>query len=235
MQLPAQLVGGTLHQAVGPAYSRIQRDRERLERAVLRTKRLSVALVAPALVGVIVVAQDAIDVVFGDKWDDAVLPLQLLCVGGLAASLSAMNWSLLQAVGQAGVLLRITILTALVTWSAVALGLTWGIVGVAALYAVARWLLVLPTTLMTARGASFSSVPLLRAGADVLPLAVSAGAAAFAVREVLLTAGAGPVVRLVLVAGALALAYGSMLALVVPSLLAEVREVVLRRTVTVRA
>ena len=69
-----------------------------------RSKRISVALVAPALAVVIVVAPDAVDVIFGDKWDDSIVPLQLLCLGGLAASLGAMNarWSLLQACGEAG-------------------------------------------------------------------------------------------------------------------------------------
>ena len=102
MQMPVSLVSGTVHSALTPAYSRIQEDRQRLERVWLRSKRISVALVAPALAVVIVVAPDAVDVIFGDKWDDSIVPLQLLCLGGLAASLGAMNWSLLQACGEAG-------------------------------------------------------------------------------------------------------------------------------------
>ena len=229
MLMPVVLVSGTIHQAVSPAYSRIQQDRERLERVWLRSRRLSVALVAPALTAVIVVAPDLVDVVFGEKWDDVVVPLQLLCLGGIASSLSALNWSVLQASGEAGALLRLTLLTSVVTWSAFAAGLAWGIVGVAAFYAAARWLLVIPTTWMTTRGVSFDFWATLRAGAGILPIALGAGAVAYGAREVLLGTELPAALRLALVGLVMSVAYLALLFLMAPSLVREIRQVVRQR------
>ena len=131
MRLPVNYLGRPLFQALSPAYSRIQEDRTRLERVWLQTKRVSIAIIAPALLVLIVVAPDFVPVVLGDQWGDAVVPLQILCIGGLANTLTSLHWSVLQACGEAGVLLRVTVLSAAVTWAAFAAGLHWGIVGVA--------------------------------------------------------------------------------------------------------
>lgn len=226
MQVPVGLVSGTVHQALSPAYSRIQRDRERLERVFLRSRRVSVALVVPALTALLVVAPDAVEIVFGSKWDAAIVPLQVLCLGGIASSLSALNWSILQASGEAGMLLRLTLLTSAVTWTAFAIGLWWGIVGVAASYAAARWLLIIPTTWITTRAVGFGFWATLRAGAVILPLAFVAGVVAYAARELLLLTDLRGLLRVGVVLAVMGSAYLVLLLLLVPSLLREVREVV---------
>jgi PST family polysaccharide transporter len=229
MQMPVTFVAGTVHQALTPAYSRIQRDRDRLERAWLRSRRTSVALVAPALALMLVLAPDVVSVLFGEQWDKAVVPLQLLCLGGLANSLSSLNWSLLQARGEGGVLVRLTILSSIVTWSAFVLGLRWGIVGVAACYAGARWLLVGPTTWITTRGAGFGFWVTLRAGAEILPFALGAGIAAFGVRELLLQTAAPPWLRLMVAGGVGAAAYMGLLLAFTPTVVRDVTEVIARQ------
>jgi len=225
MQTPRRLVAGTVNQAVNPVFSRIQSDKPRLERAFVRTRRLSVALVAPCLLGIIIVAPDVVPVAFGHQWHAAILPLQLLCLGGIAVSLNTLNWSVLQASGEARALLRLTLLESAITWSAFVAGLPWGIVGVSAFYAGARWLLVLPETWMSARATSFGFWACLRAGGDMLLIALVAAAIAFASRELLLDTGVSVVVRLALVAAVMTGAYAVLLSLVTPSLLREIWQV----------
>ena len=225
VQMPRRIVAMTVHQAVGPAFSRIQEDRERLERAFLRTRRLSVALVAPALLGLIIVAPDLVPLVFGDQWHAAILPLQLLSLGGIAVSLNTLNWSLLQAAGEARALLRLTTLESAVTWAAFVAGLPWGIVGVAGFYAGARWLLVLPETWMTARATSFRFSSSLRAGGDVFVIALCAAAGALGARELLVQAHLSVGLRLTSAAFVLAAAYAVLMLLLVPSLPREIRRV----------
>ena len=58
-----------------------------------------------------------------------------------------------------GAVLRLIVLTSCVSFLAFPVGLTWGIVGVAASYAVARWLLVVPTTWLTTRRYRSTSGP----------------------------------------------------------------------------
>ena len=229
MMLPVGLVAGTLHQALTPAYSRIQQDKERLERAWLHNKRLSVAIVAPALMCLAVVAPDFVHVLLGDQWAAAVAPLQILCIGAVATSLGALNWSVLQARGEGKALLRLQIVSSVVTWIAFVAGLPWGIVGVAAFYTAARWLLVIPTAWFTARGVSFDFGATLRAGTAMLPIALAAAVVALGARELLVEIGVPPVLRLVAVGLVMAVAYIGLVRLVMPSLVDEILQVVRRR------
>ena len=187
---------------------------------------MSIAVVVPALLTLLVVAPDCIDVFFGDQWDDAVVPLQALCVGGVAHSLSSLHWSVLQARGEAASLLRITLLSAFVMWTAFAVGLQWGIVGVAVLYAVGRWLLVVPIILMMSRAVSFDFWAALRAGTATLPVSLAAAAVAFARRPLLLEIEVPELARVVAVTAIMVICYGAMLMVVAPSLVRDVKQVV---------
>jgi O-antigen/teichoic acid export membrane protein len=229
MLLPMTLLGRPMFQALSPAYSRIQHDSARLERVWLRSKRISSAVLAPALLALIIVAPDFVPVVFGEQWDEAVVPLQLLCVGGLANTLVTMQWSLLQARGEAGVLLRVTLLSSLVTWAAFVAGLPWGIVGVAAFYAGAKWLLVVPTTWLTTRGVSFSFPAALRAGMEMLPAAVATAAVGVVARELLTVVEVAAFLRLLLVSAAMLASYVATIFVLSPTLVRDVREVIARR------
>ncbi len=229
MLLPSTLLGGALFSAVSPAYSRIQSDKARLERAWLRSKRVSIAVVSPALLALIVVAPDFVHVVFGERWDDAVIPLQLLCVGGLAHSLVTLHWGVLQARGEAGTLLRVTLMSSVVTWAAFAAGLHWGIVGVSAFYAGAKWLLVGPSTWMTTKAVSFDVWAALRAGVDLVPAAVGAAATGLVVRRLVLETALPEALRLILVSSAMFAAYGAIVLAVAPSLVRDIKQVARRR------
>lgn len=229
MLLPVTVLGKPLQQVLSPAYSRIQGDKARLERAWLRSKRLSVAVVSPGLLTLVVVAPDFVHVMFGEQWDEAIVPLQLLCVGGLANSLTALHWSVLQARGEAGMLLRLTLVSGGVTWAAFAGGLHWGIVGVAAFYAGARWLLVVPSTWITTRAVSFDFWPALRVGAEILPAAIGAAGVAFAARQLLLETSVPQAARLVVVAAALLTTYVAIVLAAAPSIVHEIRRAIRRR------
>jgi O-antigen/teichoic acid export membrane protein len=226
MRLPESFVGRPFQQVLAPALSRIQSEPARLERAWLLSKRVSVAVVAPALLALLVVAPDFIDMVFGDRWDDAVVPLQILCLAGVAHSLASLHWSVLQARGKAGTLLRVTALSAAVTWTGFIVGLQWGIVGVAASYAIARWLLVVPITLMMSRAVAFNFWAALRAGTAMLPLAVAAAAVTFGSRQALLATGVPTAVRFALVVAVMVIVYGLLVRWVAPTLIADVVAIV---------
>ncbi len=229
MFLPMNLLGGPFHQVVGPVFSRIQGDTARLERAWLRSKRLSIAIVAPGMLVLVVVAPDFVPLVFGETWDDAVVPLQLLCLGGLASSLTNLHWSVLQARGEAAAVLRLTVVSSVLTISAFVAGLHWGIVGVAAFYAAARWLYVVPSTLITTRAVSFDFWRTLRAGAGMLPAAIAAAAVAAAERQLLLETALPQYARLALVSAGMVLAYAAIVLVFSPAVASDIKNVVERR------
>lgn len=79
----------TLGQAPFRIFAIIHEDVERFRRAYSRLI-LSITLIGfPVLAGCIVVAQPLFAVLYGAKWQAAVLPYQLLCVGGMLKLLNA--------------------------------------------------------------------------------------------------------------------------------------------------
>jgi O-antigen/teichoic acid export membrane protein len=222
MFLPIVRVATPLAQVVSPAYARMQDHPERLETAWLRSKRVSVLLLAPAFLGCIVVAPDLVPVAFGPNWHAAVVPLQLLSLAGLAVSLVTLHWGILTALRKGGTLLTLQILVGVVTIASFAAGVPFGIVGVAGFYAAARWLLVPADIFITTRAIKFSFWRTLGAGTVVLPMTIGAAACAFGLRLLLVAESVPPIVRLVVVAAALLAVYVVLLRLFVPDLLTDV-------------
>jgi O-antigen/teichoic acid export membrane protein len=131
------------------AVSRIQDEKERVARAWLRGTRVIVAGVAPAMLGLLVVAPDFVAVALGEKWKSVTDVLQLMTITAIVFSASALGLPVLNALGRAGVAFRFALFEFAFVVTAVALGVRGGILGVAAAYLVGitltRALLVLLT------------------------------------------------------------------------------------------
>lgn len=224
MYVPITRIASPLATVFSPAYARMQHDPDRLRLAWLRSKRVISCLLAPAFAVTIVVAPDLIPVVFGSKWHAAVVPTQLLSLAGLAQTLVGMHWAVLTALKKPGTLLRVNIVVSFVTIGAFVAGLPYGIVGVSAFYAGARWLLIPVDTFMTTRAISFPFGSALRAGADMLPLTIAAGAIGYGARLLLVEAGVPAAARLVLVSALIVAVYAGFLRVVMPALFRELRE-----------
>jgi O-antigen/teichoic acid export membrane protein len=133
--MPFARIAGPLQQVFFPAFSRMTDDRERLAEVWIRAARLVGLLAIPSLVGLAIVAPDFVDVVLGRQWSDATVVIQILAVVGIVQAVQTLNGEVLLALNRAGTLLHFTLLWFVATTGAVALGLQWGIVGVAACYA----------------------------------------------------------------------------------------------------
>ena len=123
---------GTAPQVFFPAFSSMQDDRERMAAVWIRVSRLVGALSFPALVGLVIVADDFVSVVLGDRWEETAQVIQILAWAGLIQSLQTLNGEILLALGRAGTLLRFTMLWFAGTVVAFAVGVQFGVLGVAA-------------------------------------------------------------------------------------------------------
>jgi O-antigen/teichoic acid export membrane protein len=182
-----------------PALSRIQDDRERAADAWLRVNRVVAGIFAPALLGLIVVAPDFVNVLLGHRWADATPLLQVLSIGVLAMGVTALGTQVLTALDRAGALLRFSIAETVLLVVGVVAGLRWGIVGVAVGYAsgsvLARWWFAWLTT--QALEISFSRY--LRSLAGVAQACVGLTAATVSAKALLVETGAPASLRLVAV------------------------------------
>jgi polysaccharide transporter, PST family len=229
MFVPMQRISQPIMQVMSPAFSRLQGDLARLESVWLRSKRLTAVLLTPAFLGGVVVAPDLIPVVFGSKWHAAILPLQLLCIAGLAQVLVTQNWSVLSALGEGGSIFRIQLVMSIVTVAGFVAGLPFGIVGVAAFFAGTRWVLVVIEVWMTTRAAGFAFRKALRAGTEALPLGVGAALVALGLRAFLVSEHAVAPLRLVAVGLVMMSMYALLTWVVSPGLVAEVRSLIARQ------
>ncbi len=78
--LPLRKIMPIVSQVSFSAFSRIQNDRERVGRNVIRSIRYSFALFLPVFLGIALVAPDGIPIALGEQWTLVTVPLQLICL-----------------------------------------------------------------------------------------------------------------------------------------------------------
>ena len=197
--LPLQRLLVPVQDTLYPALSRIQDDRERLAEIWLRVIRLVGAVVAPAMLGLVVVAPDFVDVVLGHRWHGAIPLVQILAAVTLMQGFNAVGERTLMALDRVSLVFRFSALRTALSVAAFAIGLRWGIVGVAACYAIATvpvqaYLSFMVTRTLGIRGSAF-----VREVGGVAQAAITMFVVCWAGREVLVHVGVAAPLRLLAV------------------------------------
>lgn len=121
-----------LSRVLFPVYSRMQGEPARLLEGV-RTVNQVVAVVAlPLLGGLLVIAPALVPFYFGAKWLMVTVPLQWLCLAGIARTLGLAFGPVFHATGRPDVTVKLSLARVPLVAGAVWLGSRWGIVGAAA-------------------------------------------------------------------------------------------------------
>jgi PST family polysaccharide transporter len=123
----AQVLGRVLF----PAFSKMQDDTERLRNAYLRAVSSVALLGFPIFAGLAVVAPEAVLSVFGSQWGGTVIPLQVLCIGGLFWSVTTLSDQIAHATAAVYHMFRRRIVLAVAIFVGALLGSKYGINGVA--------------------------------------------------------------------------------------------------------
>jgi O-antigen/teichoic acid export membrane protein len=138
-----QKLAAHVNQIMFNVFCRIQHDRERIRDWFLRLTVLLTFVIAPALVGLALVAADGIPLLLGERWTDAVLPFQLLCPVGVIMVVSAALHQTFAALGRPDLTLKYNIVCALVLPAAFFMAAAfYGTVGVCIVWLVLTPLLV---------------------------------------------------------------------------------------------
>lgn len=228
MFLPVSRISQPLQQVLFSAFAKIQHEPKRLAEAWARGNQVISAVNVPAFLGMAVVAPDFVPVVLGQNWDAAVPVLQFLSLAGVGATLQTLNWSTVQAMGQPGVMLRFRLFSTPVTILAFVIGLHWGVVGVAASFAVSRFVVTPVSTYITCRTLGVS-VGYVRGEALVVGLALVMAVAVAVARLGLVHAGVPAAARLAIVVPFGILVYGGLLLVAAPTVVSELRSLAHRR------
>lgn len=131
VSLPSQLLSMAIGQPLLSSMSLVQDQRERLSLALRRAISGIALLTLPAAAVMCVLAGDIVEVVLGDQWTDAVLPLRVLAVAMLFRVGEGLSDSMYKAMGAVFRGAWRAWLFAGLVITAAAVGRQWGLVGVA--------------------------------------------------------------------------------------------------------
>jgi O-antigen/teichoic acid export membrane protein len=227
--VPFSRIAGPLQQVFFPAFSQMGDDRPRIADTWIRATRLVGLISIPALVGLAVVAPDFVQVVLGSNWADATPVIQILALVGLVQSLQTLCGEVLLALGRANWLFRFTALWFVATLVSVAIGLQWGVIGVAACYAIATLLVEPVRTYITARALGTSPWSFVTALAGVTQAALLMAGFLLVARSALVVLDVPAAARLVALVAAGGAVYVVACLWRAPEVVSEIRIAIGRR------
>jgi PST family polysaccharide transporter len=138
---PVTSVGTVVTEVAFPAFSRRQDDHEALRNGFIRSSQVVALVTFPAMVGLAVLADPAVQVVFGEKWHTLVPVIWLLAPIAAIQSVTFHSSQLLLAKGRSDWSYRWGLVYCIVLTAFELLAVRWGLVGVAGAYAVGILLL----------------------------------------------------------------------------------------------
>jgi PST family polysaccharide transporter len=137
-----------------PLLSRLQHDPDLYRRTYQNMLRISLMLIMPAMLFCTILAKPLIAFTLGPKWHGAAPVFAWVCFGGIVAPIfSSVGW-VFTTQNRTGEQMRFSIATALISIASFAVGVRWGIVGVASVAASSFTFIQLPLMIyaMTRKG-----------------------------------------------------------------------------------
>ncbi len=131
MQLPVSVFGGSLNSAIYPRLVQLREDHAALRELTLFATLVQAVLVFPPIAAIAASSDAFFTLLLSDKWDGAGEIFTLLAAAAAIQTVVGLNGSVLQAVGQTGVRLRLTVEYAIFWVIAAALLAQFGIQAVA--------------------------------------------------------------------------------------------------------
>jgi len=146
LMLPVRQLSAPASSVAVPTFSRIQGEPERFARYYLRAANLIMWISAPVLGFLFVAAEPVIVLVLGKQWREAAPVFQILAISALGQLLLEMTIWLFVSRGQSGRLLKVLLIICPMLVGSYAIGLPFGIRGVAlsgsfVLLAILPWIL----------------------------------------------------------------------------------------------
>lgn len=110
VQIPQMLVSNintSISNVMLPVMAQMQNNQEELRKTLRKSLQLSMYLVAPMMVGLIVVARPVVTVLYTDKWLDVVPYMQLFALAYVVLPVQDLNQQAIRAVGRSDISLVI--------------------------------------------------------------------------------------------------------------------------------
>ncbi len=122
-----------------PVLSKVKNDATRLKKIYFHILELLGLVSFPMILVLILSAEGIINIIYGDKWIDAVLPFQILCIFALSRSINSPTSSLFNALGRPDINFKFAIYFTPIFLLSVYVGSLSGVIGVAVATTICRF------------------------------------------------------------------------------------------------
>lgn len=184
MLWPVQNLSNVVGRLAFPAFVSLRDDMDRLAATYLKAVRLIALVVFPVMMIAMALSEQLVLLLLGTKWVAVVIPFAILAPVGMLQSVGTTVGQLFQATGNTRTQLLWALWTAPVYVAAFAVGLQWGLEGVATAYAVVSVILFIPGMRLGLRCVGSGLRELVRSLAVPVAVAVLAGVASYGVSVV---------------------------------------------------
>jgi PST family polysaccharide transporter len=162
-KLPVEKVGGLLSQVTPAFLAASQDDRAGLRRLILTLTEALALSVFPLAVGMLVVAPEAVALALGNQWADIIPPLQIFAPLAAVDAICAIFFPVLLVTGGSRLTMSIALVSCAIFPLAFYIGSHWGLIGVAAAYAIVAPVMRVPAYVGVARRTGLAFTAYLKA------------------------------------------------------------------------
>ncbi len=188
--LPSSQVTSLATNVSSPLFSRLQNDPAQLQAYILHFTRGVAYVTYPAVIGMLVCANELIAVLLGKEWSAMLVPFGALCLMGLVRSVDPLLSQVLISVGRARQLSGYTLLCGIAMTAAIVAGaLADGLHGVSVAWVVVYPLLSIRLLYLVSQATGLSMRAYYRTLLPAATATAAMAAAVLAVRWALLAAG----------------------------------------------
>lgn len=135
-------LSGVLGSVALPAFAKLQNHSGRLANALYAASEAANLITFPVFAGLTIVAPSLVETFLGPAWSDAAPLLQILCFAGYCHSFGIFLMASLRAIGKAGLVLRVQVLTMLLRLGLCVAAVPFGATGIAVATVAVAWLML---------------------------------------------------------------------------------------------
>lgn len=148
---PLQNISAVIGRVMYPVLSSLQTDDHRFARFYLKIVGGISVITFPLMMGAFIIAKPLVLFILGERWQPVITLIMILAPVGLIQSVGTSVGVIYQAKNRTDWMFRWGVASGAFVVVALVFGLRWGIVGVAAAYAVASFLLIYPGAIIPFR------------------------------------------------------------------------------------
>ncbi len=182
-----QSLNGAVGKVSYPVLSNLQEDESKLKSGFRKIIKTLMFINVPIMIGLIVIAEPLILLLFGEKWVQVVPYFQLLCLPGMIFPLQAINLNILQVKGRSDLFLRVSIIKKIINIMLISIIiiLKQGMIGLLWIGVLNSWITYLINSFYSSKLLKLSTLRQLKDIGKTIIAAVIMGAAVYWVGQLI--------------------------------------------------